>query len=144
MKVEIEYNKPQTTFNMINLILLRDRLKQLADPEAPKPDIGFNMACYTPRYGQAWGEDKSPHECRTVCCIGGHAAILGNYKPTHMPISIFAQKWLGLKCEEAAFLFGGSFSKKVIWDVKLEEAIECLDYMITHGKMPNSNYWKMS
>ena len=139
MKIEIEYNNPTTTFNMINVIRLRNHLKQLADPEASKPEVGFNMACYSPRFAKAWGGDKSAHKCGTVCCIGGHAAMLGDYENKSFgddPISLFSQRWLGLTAGEAAFLFGGGFSMRVMWDVRLEEAIECLDYMVAHGKMP--------
>lgn len=129
-------------FNIINLMKLRDHLALMANPNSPKPEVGFNMNDYYIDTATSEFPDQSPHNCGTVCCIGGHAAILGGWTREYsgsLSKAAFAQDWLGLTWEDAMILFNGRFKTKNLRNLRnitLKEAIAALDYMIAHGKVP--------
>jgi len=134
-----EFKTAKSHFNIINLMKLRDHLALMADPHAPKPEVGFNMSDYYIDVATPSCPDQSPHNCGTVCCIGGHAAILGGWTRENGSVSVFAQEWLGLTWAESMDLFNGRFKTRNIPTLKnitLEDAIVALDHMIIHGKVP--------
>jgi hypothetical protein len=140
MTNHVKIKAAKSHFNMINLMKLRTHLAALANPLSPKPEVGFNMRDYfpspiTPRY-----IDHSPHQCGTVCCIGGHAARIGGC--TTGSHASFAANWLGLTFSDAMVLFNGKFKARkeeeigMLHDITLQEAIAALDHMIYHGEVP--------
>lgn len=134
MNAKPEVTLPVCTFNLINVMRLRDHLFYLNEKES-KPKIGFNMAFYRTKKGQFAGTyDISHHSCDTVACLAGHASMLSNKFVKASQISSVAKKWLGLTDQECMYLFSGSFSKECIQCVTLKETIAELDFMIQNGR----------
>jgi len=136
MNTQPELNVITPTFNLINVMRLRDHLVWLGKKES-KPKVGFNMMYYhikINRKDAAGICDESHHSCNTVACLAGHAAILSNKFCQNNNISSIAKRWLGLKEEEAMYLFSGSFTRKYIQDITLDDAITELNFMIQNGR----------
>lgn len=136
----------ETTFNMVNLVRLREHMARLSNVETPvenllmwtehKGPVGFNMGTFYPGHCT----DKSPHQCGTSCCLAGHSYLLMKNedisinlcrKDSGSDIGVYekAREWLNLTHTEANFLFYGRHAT-------LEEVIDLLDYMISNGIVP--------
>lgn len=123
-----------TTYNMVNLMRLRNHLARLSDSKTEKKDllklksfldaVGFNMGSFYPMICK----DKSPHNCGTSCCIAGHMILLDSEEGFYGGYGR-AQELLGLSDHDATWLFYGTFKT-------LEHVIDVLDYMIHHGTIP--------
>ena len=119
-------------FNILNLILLRDHFVWLKSKEA-NPDVGFHMNYYLTNTNE--GNDKSGHSCGTIACIAGHAVLVSGQKGFIQSYFNKAKRWLGLTEEEAVYLFNGSFTRKCIQDITLEDGILQLNHMIETGEV---------
>lgn len=123
-------------FNIINVMTLRDHLSWLNKKES-KPEVGFNMGTY---YSSAGNHpDKSGHDCKTVCCLAGHAFLLSQTEKLERWVEsennfTNVRQWLGLSNIELSYLYSGKFGKKGITKITLDDTIAELDFMIETGR----------
>ena len=142
MKQEPNLKPAEATFNIVNVMLLRDHLVEMRD--APlRPAVGFNMLVYyaDTQEDSIWDApipDMCGHECRTVACIAGHATILSGVLPGERNFDYFspAKRWLGLSWSDASYLFGGDFDEvDTLDEITLDSVISQLDHMIKTGRV---------
>ena len=145
-KAEDSFVAVENAWKFDNLIKLRDHMMMLADPSASSK-IGFNMWCFYPTKASEIREDTSVHNCGTVACIAGHAAIISGYfKDTDGFQSTYhltdhVRKWLRMNDTEFDFLCRNS----PLWNYDIDlvtpaDAVKVLNYMINTGTMPPQRF----
>ena len=149
-KNEDKFVSVETAWNISNMIKLRDHFKELAEPKTKKLKVGFNMWCFAPQRVSPIRPDVSGHECGTVCCLAGHAAILGKYIEPNAEfnpaigtflLTDFVKKWLGLNEKDFSSLCRNSmFWGFDIGSVRPKHIVKVLDFMINTCTMPKSGF----
>lgn len=103
--------------NIENLKKLEAHLRSLQDDHNPK--VGFSMNFFISFNARDfWG-----HECKTVCCIGGHAAYLKDGLLKEGNLSKIAQEFLELTYSEANDLF---YPHIINWKVTPNQAADAV------------------
>jgi len=139
----------------------KERILQVADAieQHTIPWLGFNMGPFIySAEGTAkaiaekspeleWSLDRSGHECGTVACIAGHAAIImADLKApleTEAQVDEFAQgsfireasEWLGLEAGPAHKLFFGDGAETYRAHIPADQAVRTLRHLAATGQV---------
>lgn len=116
--------------NIENLRLLAARLR------APATKGHFNMSNFIDGHTPNQPLAKTIHNCGTVACIGGYAAILAEpQNRDHDGLGQIAREWLGLTVGQAQNLFAPD-SGSIIWGaITPEIAADVVDQLADTGEV---------
>lgn len=109
--------------NKANMLKLADRL------EALDGEVGFNMDFLYLDGGTNIGfADRSGHNCGTIACIAGHAAVMVEGGRPQDPIWDTAVDFLGLERTTACQLFAPAMAHW--WKANNQQAAEVLRLVV--------------